>query len=216
MLDVTDYWAVFLFRFHSLFVSVVYVLRTSVMNYGCQHYRRKCKLVAPCCGEVFWCRHCHNEAKHDNLEVSFISFPVITSVHQDESGKHVLDRKAVTEVVCALCNIRQPIGSHCQICGVPFGQYYCPECRFFDDDISKEHFHCEKCGICRVGGRQNYFHCETCNCCYHNDLQVQFCSIQNLYSFVSSMVMFVLLIVRIVTVLFVKSSSLILFESCLF
>ena len=31
--------------------------------HGCMHYRRRCRLVAPCCGEVFWCRHCHNEAK---------------------------------------------------------------------------------------------------------------------------------------------------------
>ena len=27
------------------------------------HYRRRCRMVAPCCGEVFWCRHCHNELK---------------------------------------------------------------------------------------------------------------------------------------------------------
>jgi RING finger/CHY zinc finger protein 1 len=29
-----------------------------------------------------------------------------------------------------------------------------------DDDISKEQFHCDLCGICRVGGRQNFFHCQ--------------------------------------------------------
>jgi hypothetical protein len=28
----------------------------------CEHYRRRCKIVAPCCKEVFPCRHCHNEA----------------------------------------------------------------------------------------------------------------------------------------------------------
>jgi hypothetical protein len=28
----------------------------------CEHYRRRCKIVAPCCGQVFPCRHCHNEA----------------------------------------------------------------------------------------------------------------------------------------------------------
>ena len=32
-------------------------------EHGCVHYRRRCRLVAPCCGEQFWCRHCHNEAK---------------------------------------------------------------------------------------------------------------------------------------------------------
>jgi hypothetical protein len=32
-------------------------------EYGCVHYRRRCRLVAPCCGEVFTCRHCHNEKR---------------------------------------------------------------------------------------------------------------------------------------------------------
>ncbi|KAG5018690.1 hypothetical protein JHK87_014545 [Glycine soja] len=33
------------------------------MKYGCQHYRRRCRIRAPCCDEIFDCRHCHNEAK---------------------------------------------------------------------------------------------------------------------------------------------------------
>lgn len=28
----------------------------------CEHYRRRCKLRAPCCDQIFTCRHCHNEA----------------------------------------------------------------------------------------------------------------------------------------------------------
>ncbi|KAK3189796.1 hypothetical protein Dsin_029357 [Dipteronia sinensis] len=32
------------------------------MGYGCRHYRRRCKIRAPCCNEMFECRHCHNEA----------------------------------------------------------------------------------------------------------------------------------------------------------
>jgi CHY zinc finger len=28
----------------------------------CKHYRRRCKIRAPCCDEVFYCRHCHNES----------------------------------------------------------------------------------------------------------------------------------------------------------
>lgn len=39
-------------------------------EHGCKHYRRRARLVAPCCGEVFWCRHCHNEAKAANEWVS--------------------------------------------------------------------------------------------------------------------------------------------------
>jgi len=30
---------------------------------SCSHYRRRCHIKAPCCSEVFDCRHCHNEAK---------------------------------------------------------------------------------------------------------------------------------------------------------
>ncbi len=37
-------------------------------EYGCQHYKRRCRMVAPCCGEVFWCRHCHNKAKNEEEE----------------------------------------------------------------------------------------------------------------------------------------------------
>lgn len=31
--------------------------------FRCTHYRRRCKIRAPCCNEIFDCRHCHNEAK---------------------------------------------------------------------------------------------------------------------------------------------------------
>nr|XP_016437168.1 PREDICTED: uncharacterized protein LOC107763215 [Nicotiana tabacum] len=33
------------------------------LEYGCSHYRRRCRIRAPCCNEIFDCRHCHNEAK---------------------------------------------------------------------------------------------------------------------------------------------------------
>ena len=44
---------------------------------------------------------------------------------QDPQLRHMLDRKAVQEVVCALCNVKQPIGLECSSCGVEFGQYSC-------------------------------------------------------------------------------------------
>ena len=79
-------------------------------------------------------------------------------------------RKEVKEVICALCNLRQPIAPRCKGCHTAFGAYTCMECCFFDDDLSKLQFHCSRCGICRVGGRQNFFHCDTCGCCYSNTL----------------------------------------------
>eukprot|EP00798_Chlamydomonas_sp_ICE-L_P019776 gene19776-26468_t len=140
-------------------------LKRGLMNYGCEHYRRRCMLVAPCCNETFWCRHCHNTVKSDN--------------EQDPKKRHTLDRKLVTEVECALCLTRQPTAHSCRECGVAFGQYSCLECNFFDDDLSKEQFHCDLCQICRVGGRDNYFHCSTCNCCYAITLRDSHVCIEN-------------------------------------
>lgn len=113
---------------------------------GCKHYSRRCRIVTPCCGEVVWCRHCHR----DNTE-------------------HELDRKAIKEVVCSRCNLRQPSSPSCikPECKTSFGNYFCQTCNFWDDDgVEKMVFHCDDCGICRIGGRENYFHCKTCGCCY--------------------------------------------------
>ena len=38
-------------------------------GYGCPHYRRRAKFVSPCCGEVFFCRHCHNAEKDESEPV---------------------------------------------------------------------------------------------------------------------------------------------------
>lgn len=91
---------------------------------------------------------------------------------QDPSKRHELDRTTVRSLVCALCDLRQPVAATCVGCGVEFGAYSCLKCCFFDDDLEKQQFHCEACGICRVGGAPNFFHCNTCGCCYANSLQV--------------------------------------------
>ena len=125
-------------------------------EHGCEHYRRRCRLIAPCCSNApFSCRHCHNTASDSG----------------DMKLSHQLDRKAVQELECCLCSTRQPVSETCSTCGVRFGAYSCLICRFFDDDTSKGAFHCDGCGICRVGGRDNFFHCETCGFCYANALK---------------------------------------------
>ncbi|KAG7674604.1 putative E3 ubiquitin-protein ligase RZFP34 [Nannochloris sp. 'desiccata'] len=126
-------------------------------QYGCRHYRRRVRFIAPCCNEEWWCRHCHNEAKYQQ--------------EQDWAKKHELDRKLIKDVVCALCETRQPVSSSCISCGVSFGAYSCTQCPFYDDDLSKKTYHCDDCGICRVGGRENYFHCSTCGSCYAANLR---------------------------------------------
>lgn len=125
--------------------------------YGCKHYRRRVMLIAPCCNEKFWCRHCHNEAKYQE--------------ESDWKQKHELDRKRITEVVCAMCSTRQAVSTYCSHCGVAFGAYACTKCPFYDDDLTKKTYHCDQCGICRVGGRENFFHCFTCGSCYAEDLR---------------------------------------------
>ena len=121
------------------------------MRQPCPHYVRRCELVAPCCGRAFACRHCHDET-------------------EDCPCDEKMDRKAVTELVCAECGLRQAVAETCAspACGVRFGEYACLECRFFDDDVGEQkndYFHCDKCGICRRGGRENWVHCDTCGAC---------------------------------------------------
>ncbi|KAF7995499.1 hypothetical protein HCN44_006606 [Aphidius gifuensis] len=112
-----------------------------VPHYGCDHYKRKSKFVTPCCNKVYTCRFCH-----------------------DEQETHSVNRKEVTELICVVCDTRQPVQATCQNCNVRFGNYTCLECNLFDDD-DKSQYHCDGCGICRVGGRDRFFHCATCNMC---------------------------------------------------
>ena len=104
---------------------------------GCQHYRRGCLLVGPCCGTAYWCRFCHDAATETGPS--------------GRSPPHKLERHAVREVQCGACNLRQPVAQFCvsSSCGNSFGNYFCRICNFFDDDLSKEPFHCHGCGICR-------------------------------------------------------------------
>lgn len=126
-------------------------------NFGCLHYRRRCKIRAPCCDEIFDCRHCHNESKN-SLEV-------------DPVNRHDVPRHEVKRVICSLCNTEQDIQQKCIECGVCMGKYFCEQCKFFDDDVSKNQYHCDKCGICRTGGEENFFHCDKCGCCYSKMLE---------------------------------------------
>ncbi|KAJ6816718.1 E3 ubiquitin-protein ligase MIEL1-like [Iris pallida] len=128
------------------------------LDFGCKHYRRRCKIRAPCCGEVFGCRHCHNEST---------------------AGRHELCRHDVQQVVCLVCDTEQPVGQVCSNCRVSMGEYYCQVCKFYDDDISKEQYHCDKCGICRVGGRDNFFHCDKCGSCYSMALRNRHSCVEN-------------------------------------
>ncbi|ERN06022.1 E3 ubiquitin-protein ligase MIEL1 isoform X1 [Amborella trichopoda] len=122
------------------------------MQYGCSHYRRRCRIRAPCCNKIFDCRHCHNEA--------------MNSIDVEKMQRHDLPRHQVRKVICSLCNTEQDVRQVCINCGVCMGKYFCETCKLFDDDLSKNQYHCNGCGICRTGGRDNFFHCYKCGCCY--------------------------------------------------
>ncbi|KAK2990578.1 hypothetical protein RJ640_019858, partial [Escallonia rubra] len=76
--------------------------------------------------------------------------------------RHELVRRDVKQVVCAVCDTEQQVAHVCANCGVKMGEYFCEICKFYDDAIEKQQFHCDDCGICRVGGRENFFHCQKC------------------------------------------------------
>lgn len=114
---------------------------------SCTHYLRKCKLEAACCGKIHECRICH-----------------------DVSENHEMDRKAVKTLVCVQCDTHQNVGKNCSSCGILFGTYSCLICRLFDDN-DKGQFHCQGCGICRVGGDKNFFHCPKCNICIKTSIK---------------------------------------------
>ncbi|KAF4400862.1 hypothetical protein G4B88_004405 [Cannabis sativa] len=114
-------------------------------EFGCEHYKRNCKLRSACCGKLFTCRFCHDNVRD-----------------------HSMDRKLTTEMMCMGCLKIQPVGPTCTTpsCnGLSMAKYYCTICKFFDDERTV--YHCPYCNLCRVGKGLgiDYFHCMTCNCC---------------------------------------------------
>uniref|UniRef100_A0A0E0CV74 Uncharacterized protein n=1 Tax=Oryza meridionalis TaxID=40149 RepID=A0A0E0CV74_9ORYZ len=82
------------------------------------------------------------------------------------SDRHEIPRHEIKLVICSLCNKEQDVQQDCSNCGACLGKYFCAKCNFYDDDVSKNQFHCDGCGICRTGGAENFFHCDKCGCCY--------------------------------------------------
>ncbi|KAJ4837969.1 hypothetical protein Tsubulata_031782 [Turnera subulata] len=71
------------------------MLNKGLMEYGCSHYRRRCRIRAPCCNEIFDCRHCHNEAKNN--------------INVERKLRHDMPRHQVRQVICSLCGTEQDI-----------------------------------------------------------------------------------------------------------
>ena len=82
----------------------------------CTHYKRKCLLIAPCCGEPHSCRFCHDAVHVDDWKL-------------DPEQTHPMNRHDVTEIICVECHTRQPATNACTTCDIPFAAYYCAICQ---------------------------------------------------------------------------------------
>ncbi|KAL0484350.1 RING finger and CHY zinc finger domain-containing protein [Acrasis kona] len=112
---------------------------------GCKHYPRGCQILSPCCNKWFGCRLCHNENANCGVET--------------------MDRHQIKRVQCLSCNHEQNVQPICEKCNKSFGRYFCGKCNFFDDTFNKKLYHCDECGICRVGKAEDFIHCKACNLC---------------------------------------------------
>ncbi|OJD19252.1 hypothetical protein AJ78_00782 [Emergomyces pasteurianus Ep9510] len=111
---------------------------------GCQHYKRRVKLQCYTCKNWYPCRFCH-----------------------DQEADHVLIRRATQNMLCMMCSTPQPAAQWCKSCGVQAACYYCSVCKLWDNDSQKSIYHCNDCGICRIGQGigKDYYHCKTCSVC---------------------------------------------------
>lgn len=115
---------------------------------GCMHYKRNVKIQCFDCQRWFPCRHCHDQSN-------------------DLPFQHSLNRKKTQNMLCMLCQTPQPAAEVCTNCGEYAAWYYCPKCKLWDNDSNKRIYHCDDCGICRVGEGlgKDYVHCKRCNVC---------------------------------------------------
>ncbi|OQD84554.1 hypothetical protein PENANT_c012G02666 [Penicillium antarcticum] len=111
---------------------------------GCAHYHRNVKLECHTCKKWYTCRFCH-----------------------DEVEDHALIRRDTEHMLCMLCGHAQPAAQDCRKCGEQTAQYYCEICKLWDNDSKKSIYHCNDCGICRIGQGlgKDFFHCLTCCVC---------------------------------------------------
>lgn len=111
---------------------------------GCEHYRRNVKLQCSTCNRWYTCRFCHDKVEDHNLI-----------------------RKDTKNMLCMFCGTAQRAGEICVSCGASAARYYCSICKLWNDDPDKPVYHCNDCGICRIGRGigKDFFHCKTCCAC---------------------------------------------------
>ncbi|KAH3681626.1 hypothetical protein WICPIJ_007416 [Wickerhamomyces pijperi] len=118
---------------------------------GCPHYQRNCKMECPECRRWYGCPICHDE----------------------EVSEHKFQRNQTRNILCMECFTPQQPDEFCSQCDLKFASYYCSTCVLYDNDETKDIYHCDDCGICRLGLGlgQDFFHCKGCNACLAIELQ---------------------------------------------
>ena len=111
---------------------------------GCVHYHRNVKMQCSACEKWYTCRLCH-----------------------DEVESHTLPRRDTRHMLCMLCKTPQAVAQTCKKCQVQAARYYCSICKLWNNDPNKSVYHCDDCGICRLGEGlgKDFFHCDTCAAC---------------------------------------------------
>ena len=117
---------------------------------GCPHYQRNVKLQCSDCKAWYTCRFCH-----------------------DEVEDHSLNRRETKKMLCMFCGCDQPASAECIECGESSARYYCGICKLWDNDPEKRIYHCDDCGICRVGQGlgKDFYHCKVND---HSTFQAKF------------------------------------------
>ena len=129
----------------------------------CQHYKRYNYPLASCCNKVYPCRLCH-----------------------DENEDHIMNRHQVKFMKCDFCKTLQEPASSCNNPDCyqfkKNHKYFCKICNLWsnkedmfykllnsilisDINTSFPTYHCDKCGICRLGKKEEHKHCNNCNLC---------------------------------------------------
>jgi hypothetical protein len=93
--------------------------------------------------------------------------------HDENVTSHRMKREETKHIMCMNCFESQEPSEFCDSCDLRFAMYYCSKCKLYDNDDSKDIYHCDDCGICRLGLGlgQDFFHCHGCNACLSIELQ---------------------------------------------
>jgi RING finger/CHY zinc finger protein 1 len=130
--------------FNELLSEITTIKEYNGDDLGCKHYKCGVKVKAPCCRKWYVCRLCH-----------------------DEVESHTMDRYAITQIICMHCSHMQSATQICVQCNTKLAHYYCDMCKLWDNDPSKDIYHCNDCKLCRRGKGLDidYYHCKTCQTC---------------------------------------------------